>query len=148
MLNTATVLLVLIVGGHLTHSQNQNVDQSEEWDLARKSKGDIQQQEPQEKISESSVQPNYEFAYGVYDPITGDHKDQWEKRVGDHVQGVYKLDQPNGRKRIVEYEGDSKRGVEQTVKEVDGAGKVGRREQLNGIGHSYNTLKKIDATIK
>uniref|UniRef100_A0A903VVK6 Uncharacterized protein n=1 Tax=Aedes aegypti TaxID=7159 RepID=A0A903VVK6_AEDAE len=147
MLITASVLIILAVDLYLANSQNQNVGQSEEWNLVRESKGVIETQQPEQEISEDIVLPNYEFAYGVHDPKTGDHKDQWEKRVGDYVKGVYSLDQPNGKKRIVEYEGDGERGVEQTVKEVDAAEESTRRELLNGIGYIYKSMKKIDSTI-
>lgn len=31
--------------------------------------------------------PQYKFEYGVKDPHTGDHKNQWETRDGDKVKG-------------------------------------------------------------
>ncbi|XP_019892804.1 uncharacterized protein LOC101893026 [Musca domestica] len=31
--------------------------------------------------------PQYQFEYGVQDSKTGDNKNQWEQRDGDHVQG-------------------------------------------------------------
>ncbi|XP_062550690.1 cuticle protein-like [Armigeres subalbatus] len=156
MLKNTSVLTILVTGGVLFElPQAKNSDQGQEWNLVRESKGVIEQQEPDaeidqqrnpQKVSDDAALPNYEFAYGVHDPVTGDHKDQWEKRVGDHVQGVYTLDQPNGKKRIVEYEGDQ-RGVKQVVKEVDIVSELSRREQLNGIGHSYNILDKIDSSV-
>lgn len=33
--------------------------------------------------------PQYKFEYGVKDPHTGDHKNQWETRDGDNVKGLY-----------------------------------------------------------
>ncbi|XP_049539619.1 serum response factor homolog A-like isoform X2 [Anopheles darlingi] len=91
--------------------------------------------------------PLYDFAYGVYDPATGDKKEQWEKRVGDFVKGKYTLEQPDGTKRIVEYEADDKNGFEAIVKEID------RIDGRNGVkwGHtdedvaqSYSKLNKYD----
>lgn len=35
--------------------------------------------------------PQYKFEYGVKDPHTGDHKNQWETRDGDNVKGLYKF---------------------------------------------------------
>uniref|UniRef100_A0A182SGQ9 Uncharacterized protein n=1 Tax=Anopheles maculatus TaxID=74869 RepID=A0A182SGQ9_9DIPT len=68
---------------------------------------------------EKSSNPNYEFGYGVKDPITGDHKDQWEKRHGDHVKGAYRFDESDGTQRVVEYEADGKKGFEATVKNIE-----------------------------
>uniref|UniRef100_A0A182Q5P0 Uncharacterized protein n=1 Tax=Anopheles farauti TaxID=69004 RepID=A0A182Q5P0_9DIPT len=68
---------------------------------------------------EKSSVPSYEFGYGVKDPITGDHKDQWEKRHGDHVKGAYRFDESDGTQRVVEYEADGKKGFEATVKNVE-----------------------------
>ncbi|XP_050094028.1 uncharacterized protein LOC126576765 [Anopheles aquasalis] len=91
--------------------------------------------------------PLYDFAYGVYDPATGDKKEQWEKRVGDFVKGKYTLEQPDGTKRIVEYEADDKNGFEAIVQEID------RIDGRNGVkwGHtdedvaqSYSKLNKYD----
>ncbi|XP_058838536.1 uncharacterized protein LOC131694118 isoform X2 [Topomyia yanbarensis] len=85
--------------------------------------------------------PNYEFGYGVKDPKTGDHKEQWEKRVGDQVKGTYKFAESDGTQRIVEYEADDKRGFEAKVKNVE---KVELKEKPKGvedIAHSYSYLK-------
>ncbi|XP_052873797.1 uncharacterized protein LOC128279116 [Anopheles cruzii] len=85
--------------------------------------------------------PSYEFAYGVKDPVSGDYKDQWETRLGDHVKGGYRFDEPDGTQRVVEYEADGKRGFEATVKNVD------RKDQadelkLDKVAHSYSYLKR------
>ncbi|KFB45800.1 AGAP006831-PA-like protein [Anopheles sinensis] len=91
----------------------------------------------------SGYGPEYEFAYGVQDPVTGDHKDQWERRNGDVVKGVYMLEEADGTQRIVEYEADGERGFRAVVtnvklrkgspQSVDG--------QLNMAAHSYNMLR-------
>ncbi|XP_053663573.1 uncharacterized protein LOC128712713 [Anopheles marshallii] len=93
--------------------------------------------------------PLYEFAYGVHDPSTGDNKEQWEKRVGDHVKGKYTLDQPDGTKRVVEYEADDRNGFEAIVKEID---RIDDRHRGNirwghsdaPVAQSYSKLKKVD----
>ncbi|XP_041769644.1 larval cuticle protein A2B-like [Anopheles merus] len=82
--------------------------------------------------------PRYEFAYGVKDPITGDHKDRWEKRDGDRVQGVYMLEEPDGTQRIVEYEADGVHGFRAIVTNVPLA--KGIRTPHDTIAHSYNML--------
>uniref|UniRef100_A0A182M3L7 Uncharacterized protein n=1 Tax=Anopheles culicifacies TaxID=139723 RepID=A0A182M3L7_9DIPT len=93
--------------------------------------------------------PLYEFAYGVHDPATGDNKEQWEKRVGDHVKGKYTLDQPDGTKRVVEYEADDKSGFEAIVKEIDRIDDRHRGDVRWGhsdapVAQSYSKLKKVD----
>ncbi|XP_053663571.1 larval cuticle protein A2B-like [Anopheles marshallii] len=82
--------------------------------------------------------PRYEFAYGVKDPITGDHKDQWEKRDGDRVRGVYMLEEADGTQRIVEYEADDVQGFRAIVTIVELP--KGTQTQHEPIAHSYNML--------
>uniref|UniRef100_A0A182Y854 Uncharacterized protein n=1 Tax=Anopheles stephensi TaxID=30069 RepID=A0A182Y854_ANOST len=93
--------------------------------------------------------PLYEFSYGVHDPETGDTKEQWEKRVGDHVKGKYTLDQPDGTQRVVEYEADDKSGFEAIVKEIDRIDDRHRGDVRWGhsdgrVAQSYSKLKKVD----
>uniref|UniRef100_A0A182SC64 Uncharacterized protein n=1 Tax=Anopheles maculatus TaxID=74869 RepID=A0A182SC64_9DIPT len=83
--------------------------------------------------------PRYEFAYGVKDPITGDHKDQWEKRDGDRVQGVYMLEEADGTQRIVEYEADDVHGFRAIVTNVK-LPKATHKQQ-DPIAHSYSMLQ-------
>ncbi|KAL0849560.1 hypothetical protein ABMA28_013826 [Loxostege sticticalis] len=59
--------------------------------------------------------PNYNFAYDVNDPHTGDIKNQHEIRRGDHVQGQYSLVQPDGIRRTVDYRADDHTGFQATV---------------------------------
>uniref|UniRef100_A0A4Y0BRG2 Uncharacterized protein n=1 Tax=Anopheles funestus TaxID=62324 RepID=A0A4Y0BRG2_ANOFN len=82
--------------------------------------------------------PRYEFAYGVKDPITGDHKDQWEKRDGDRVQGVYMLEEADGTQRIVEYEADAVQGFRAIVTNVELP--KGTQTHHEPIAHSYSML--------
>ncbi|XP_053663572.1 larval cuticle protein A2B-like [Anopheles marshallii] len=100
---------------------------------------------------EKSAIPSYEFGYGVKDPISGDHKDQWEKRHGDHVKGAYRFDESDGTQRVVEYEADGKKGFEATVKNIERkdtaiegeeASIVGKKE--GKVAHSYSYLKRTD----
>uniref|UniRef100_A0A182PIS7 Uncharacterized protein n=1 Tax=Anopheles epiroticus TaxID=199890 RepID=A0A182PIS7_9DIPT len=97
-------------------------------------------------VEEKSSIPSYEFGYGVKDPISGDHKDQWEKRQGDHVKGAYRFDEPDGTQRVVEYEADGKKGFEATVKNVDKKegteeGAIGGKKE-GKVAHSYSYLKR------
>ncbi|XP_058832519.1 uncharacterized protein LOC131690619 [Topomyia yanbarensis] len=62
--------------------------------------------------------PKYKYEYGVKDPLTGDHKSQWEMRDGDIVKGSYTLDEPDGSQRIVEYRADDQNGFEAIVKTI------------------------------
>ncbi|XP_054743810.1 cuticle protein 8 [Anastrepha obliqua] len=50
--------------------------------------------------------PQYEFHYSVHDSHTGDVKDQFEHRHGDYVTGRYSLIEPDGQRRVVEYNSD------------------------------------------
>lgn len=59
--------------------------------------------------------PNYNFAYEVNDPHTGDIKNQHETRRGDTVLGQYSLVQPDGIRRTVEYRSDDHTGFQATV---------------------------------
>uniref|UniRef100_A0A2A4JLT2 Cuticle protein n=1 Tax=Heliothis virescens TaxID=7102 RepID=A0A2A4JLT2_HELVI len=60
------------------------------------------------------------FSYGVSDPITGDVKDQHEKRVGDSVVGKYSLLESDGTKRIVEYAANAATGFNAVVRKEPG----------------------------
>lgn len=62
--------------------------------------------------------PKYKFDYVVSDPHTGDHKQQWEHRDGDHVQGAYSLVEADGSTRIVEYTSDPHVGFNAVVKKI------------------------------
>ncbi|CAH2012060.1 unnamed protein product [Acanthoscelides obtectus] len=57
----------------------------------------------------------YEFAYNVQDPHTGDSKEQHEHREGDAVHGSYSLIEADGTKRIVEYTADDHNGFNAVV---------------------------------
>nr|CAH7721386.1 unnamed protein product [Callosobruchus chinensis] len=62
---------------------------------------------------------NYNFGYGVHDPLTGDHKSQYEERNGDQVTGQYMLKEPNGQYRIVKYSAAPHTGFQAKVEYVD-----------------------------
>uniref|UniRef100_A0A182TV36 Uncharacterized protein n=1 Tax=Anopheles melas TaxID=34690 RepID=A0A182TV36_9DIPT len=100
-------------------------------------------------VEEKSSVPSYEFGYGVKDPISGDHKDQWEKRQGDHVKGAYRFDESDGTQRIVEYEASGKKGFEATVKnvekKVEGTEEdpsIVEKKKEGKVAHSYSYLKR------
>ncbi|XP_055847913.1 uncharacterized protein LOC129913327 [Episyrphus balteatus] len=59
--------------------------------------------------------PQYSFSYDVKDAVTGDDKQQEEKRDGDLVRGQYSLVEPDGTRRIVEYTADSINGFNAVV---------------------------------
>uniref|UniRef100_A0A182M9G0 Uncharacterized protein n=1 Tax=Anopheles culicifacies TaxID=139723 RepID=A0A182M9G0_9DIPT len=103
-----------------------------------------------ESIEESQdyyAYPKYQFEYGVKDPLTGDHKSQWEMRDGDIVKGAYTLDEPDGTQRIVEYRADDRNGFEAIVKKI---GKPKHPEEMKLkavdahqiVGQSYSKAKK------
>ncbi|XP_055618822.1 larval cuticle protein A2B-like [Toxorhynchites rutilus septentrionalis] len=76
---------------------------------------------PQAQLLETVVDdeydphPQYSFAYGVSDSLTGDHKSQHETRDGDVVKGAYSLVDPDGTKRTVEYVADPIHGFNAVV---------------------------------
>ncbi|XP_065157782.1 larval cuticle protein A3A-like [Atheta coriaria] len=59
--------------------------------------------------------PQYSFAYGVEDPLTGDSKNQEEHRDGDVVQGSYSLTDSDGFRRTVQYSADPINGFNAVV---------------------------------
>lgn len=123
-----------------------NYQQEQKKEVTLKSK--VQEEESEKEGEPKDVVPNYEFGYGVKDLKTGDHKDQWEKRVGGTVKGVYKFAEADGTQRVVEYEADDKKGFEAKVTNVaqgeGGAEKEFKHKpKLEGeIAHSYSYLKK------
>ncbi|XP_046744524.1 cuticle protein 19-like [Diprion similis] len=62
--------------------------------------------------------PKYAYSYGVNDPHTGDVKSQEEVRDGDVVKGSYRLNEPDGTVRIVEYTADDHNGFNAVVKKL------------------------------
>lgn len=59
--------------------------------------------------------PQYSFAYGVKDSLSGDDKSQHEVRDGDVVKGQYSLVEPDGSRRIVDYTADPVNGFNAVV---------------------------------
>ncbi|XP_066591654.1 cuticle protein 19-like [Prorops nasuta] len=62
--------------------------------------------------------PKYGFEYGVNDPHTGDVKSQEEVRDGDVVKGSYRVNEPDGTIRVVDYTADSHNGFNAVVKKI------------------------------
>uniref|UniRef100_A0A1I8P1M2 Uncharacterized protein n=1 Tax=Stomoxys calcitrans TaxID=35570 RepID=A0A1I8P1M2_STOCA len=60
--------------------------------------------------------PKYEFKYGVENSKTGDIKNQWEHRDGDHVKGSYSFKEADGTTRIVDYHANGHHGFNAVVK--------------------------------
>jgi hypothetical protein len=59
----------------------------------------------------------------VYEPQTGDVKEQWETRDGDNVKGSYSLKEADGATRTVEYHSDKHNGFVAVVKKAGGYAK-------------------------
>ena len=68
------------------------------------------------KTVEYEAPAQYDFSYGVSDPLTGDHKSQVESRHGDNVHGSYSLVDSDGFKRTVEYTADEHNGFNAVVR--------------------------------
>ncbi|XP_055611737.1 adult-specific cuticular protein ACP-20-like [Uranotaenia lowii] len=99
--------------------------------------------------------PKYKYEYAVQDHKTGDHKSHWETRDGDVVLGQYRLFEPDGSERIVDYKADKHSGFEAKVKRVNhlashpqlygSSGSSGGHEESFGFGNfdgspSFNFL--------
>ncbi|XP_018323212.1 cuticle protein 19-like [Agrilus planipennis] len=63
------------------------------------------------------VPADYTFEYSVSDPISGDHKSQWEHKKNGTVRGVYTFLEADGTTRYVEYVAD-KHGFRANVKRI------------------------------
>ncbi|XP_075160752.1 uncharacterized protein LOC142233637 [Haematobia irritans] len=87
--------------------------------------------------------PEYDFKYGVKDHHTGDIKDQWEHRDGDHVKGSYSLKEADGTTRIVDYHADKHHGFNAVVHKIGHAHHPetyhhhGGWEGGHGYGHGH-----------
>ncbi|KDR20839.1 cuticle protein 19-like [Zootermopsis nevadensis] len=65
--------------------------------------------------AEHYAPPQYEFKYGVNDEHTHDIKEQAERRIGDKVEGYYKLLEADGTTRTVHYAADKHTGFNAQV---------------------------------
>jgi hypothetical protein len=61
------------------------------------------------------AKPDYTFAYGVEDPLTGNSQNHKETRDGDIVKGQYTVLDPDGTTRTVTYTADPQNGFQATV---------------------------------
>lgn len=68
--------------------------------------------------------PQYSYGYDVHDGLTGDNKQQQESRDGDVVQGSYSLIEPDGSRRVVQYQADPVNGFNAIVSREPVAVKV------------------------
>lgn len=59
--------------------------------------------------------PSYSYNYAVADDFTGDMKSQQETRDGDNVKGQYKVLEPDGSIRTVDYEANDISGFNAIV---------------------------------
>lgn len=60
--------------------------------------------------------PKYDFGYNIFDPRTGDIKNQHEHRNGGSVRGSYSFIEADGQRRIVEYSSDPSTGFNALVR--------------------------------
>ncbi|XP_062541361.1 uncharacterized protein DDB_G0290685-like [Armigeres subalbatus] len=135
--------------------QEESRESSQESDDQTEPADQIQEeQEGSDEVSQENQRENgqennaskgiadYEYSYGVNDPATGDHKDQWEKRVGDHVEGGYILDQPDGKRRVVKYE-SGKKGFETNIMQIERKkGQKKSSKKQKSVAHSYANVKQ------
>ncbi|XP_001652162.2 cilia- and flagella-associated protein 251 [Aedes aegypti] len=144
-------------GRRQEESRESNQQSSEEAEQTNEPEDQIQvEQEGLEEVNQEAPQndsqenteskgiADYEYTYGVNDPATGDHKDHWEKRVGDHVEGGYILEQPDGKRRVVKYE-SGKKGFETNIMQIErkkGHKKTKNAKKQKSVAHSYASVKQ------
>ncbi|KNC30898.1 hypothetical protein FF38_09298 [Lucilia cuprina] len=88
--------------------------------------------------NDNDNQAKYEYEYGVKDLLTGDIKNQWERREGDQVKGGYSLKEADGTIRIVEYTADAVNGFRAVVR------KIGQAEPTKGETKPLNVVLKAN----
>ncbi|XP_049542741.1 adult-specific cuticular protein ACP-20-like [Anopheles darlingi] len=155
----SAVLLVCVAGARLKHQVEYETavkhepkphHQFEEVDAGKELADDATQEGGAGGPEDYYAYPKYQFEYGVKDPLTGDHKSQWEMRDGDIVKGAYTLDEPDGTQRIVEYRADDVNGFQAIVKRIvkpeathEAIQKLAQAGPGAGVGQSYSKLKKF-----
>lgn len=98
------------------------------------------------KTVELDSPPNYDFAYSVNDPTTGDIKNQQESRKGDVVQGSYSLVDADGLLRTVHYSADDLNGFNAIVQrtptniKIPIATKLTKVLTAGPLAHSVSTV--------
>lgn len=149
-LAVATILAAPVPSKQITHFENTVLHKGASAKLIHRIipvQNSALEHHFQHLVNDVYSYPEYEFAYGARDPKTGDHKDHWEKRVGDHVQGVYMLEEADGTQRIVEYEADDKQGFRAKVTNVGQKhpeGSIKSKSDGNGAATSYTMLSKAN----
>ncbi|XP_071455833.1 uncharacterized protein [Hetaerina americana] len=73
---------------------------------------------PGQQFDGPPAYPKYNYGYDVDSPHTGDVKNQWEERNGDVVKGSYRLSEPDGTIRQVDYTADGHNGFNAVVKKL------------------------------
>ncbi|XP_067626102.1 mediator of RNA polymerase II transcription subunit 15 [Eurosta solidaginis] len=104
----------------LQQQQKSSITQQQQQTQQQQTQQQQDQSQEQADITTDSSEdydshPQYSFAYDVRDTLTGDEKQQEEKRDGDLVQGQYSLIEPDGTRRVVEYTADDINGFNAVV---------------------------------
>uniref|UniRef100_A0A034W6K3 Larval cuticle protein A3A n=1 Tax=Bactrocera dorsalis TaxID=27457 RepID=A0A034W6K3_BACDO len=144
---------------HASYSHLQAIDFSQ---LQQQQKSSITQQQQQQQDQQSQEQtdtttdssedydshPQYSFAYDVRDTLTGDEKQQEEKRDGDLVQGQYSLVEPDGTRRVVEYTADDINGFNAIVSKqlVDERSRASA--SATASSSRYNSFETLQSQIQ
>ncbi|XP_075154054.1 crystallin [Haematobia irritans] len=92
--------------------------------------------------------PQYSFAYDVRDSLTGDDKQQEEKRDGDVVQGQYSLIEPDGSRRIVEYTADDINGFNAVVSKQMSDERSRASASATSSSSRYNSFEALQSQIQ
>ncbi|XP_011178624.2 ras-interacting protein RIP3 [Zeugodacus cucurbitae] len=145
---------------HASYSHLQAIDFSQ---LQQQQKSSITQQQQQQQQDQQSQEqtdtttdssedydshPQYSFAYDVRDTLTGDEKQQEEKRDGDLVQGQYSLVEPDGTRRVVEYTADDINGFNAIVSKqlVDERSRASA--SATASSSRYNSFETLQSQIQ
>ncbi|XP_053959995.1 putative uncharacterized protein DDB_G0271606 [Anastrepha ludens] len=139
---------------HLQAIDFSQLQQQQKSSLTQQQQQDQQSSEQTDTTTDSSEDydshPQYSFAYDVRDTLTGDEKQQEEKRDGDLVQGQYSLVEPDGTRRVVEYTADDINGFNAVVSKqlVDERSRASASASATASSSRYNSFETIQSQIQ
>uniref|UniRef100_A0A182Q199 Uncharacterized protein n=1 Tax=Anopheles farauti TaxID=69004 RepID=A0A182Q199_9DIPT len=98
-------------------------------------------------LADYDANPQYSYSYAVSDALTGDNKNQQESRSGDVVTGSYSLVEPDGTRRVVEYNADPINGFNAVVHREPLAVKAVAPVAKYAAPLAYPTVAKVAVPI-
>ncbi|XP_012159094.1 ras-interacting protein RIP3 [Ceratitis capitata] len=160
------LLCVCLFSCHVVHASYSHLQAIDFSQLQQQQKSSITQQQQQQQQQDQQSQeqtdtttdssedydshPQYSFAYDVRDTLTGDEKQQEEKRDGDLVQGQYSLVEPDGTRRVVEYTADDINGFNAVVSKqlVDERSRASASASATASSSRYNSYEALQSQIQ